>query len=569
MTKPFKATRTHAARPTWAVLLAAILLLTVAVAALQAQDGTPTPLAPPPADDAPAADLTDAEISAQHEVVVRSRTETPLSITETKVIPAAEDTFITSGMPNRNWNSNPNLRLGYNVTAGLGAERIYLYFDVADNIPRNANINSARIEAYENAYAPAGDPPMGAIGRHLNSNWDAGQITWNNHLPAWGSVFGETEIPADIGWVTADVTKLVEDWVYGNRPNNGIVIIGDERMQERERIFYSLNGSNTLFPRLVVDYTVSTDREPPNVTVEPLPPFSPSNFTVSWRGDDPGGSGIEYYDVQYRVQGGSWTDWLMRTDETSAVFRGGDDGITYEFRARGVDQAGNVQAWPADAQASTTVDTQPPSVSVTPLPQFTLSSAFTVSWEGTDEGSGIASYDVQYNVNGGPWQPWLANTEMTSAQFTGADTGKTYGFRARGVDRVGNTQAFPELPQAQTTVSASDPTARIVPFEETVVQQPTVLVQWTGEAAPGTSIVYFDVRYRFEGGPWILWLEQTKSTQSVFELDSGDGVYEFQVRAVDSAGRIGEYRSTPGNSVIRDLEPPFIEPQMYLPVIFG
>ena len=50
----------------------------------------------------------------------------------------------------------------------------------------------------------------------------------------------------------------------------------------------------------------------------------------------------------------TWTQLVYATTATSAVFNRGVNGVTYEFRARGTDNVGNVQEW-GDAQASTTV----------------------------------------------------------------------------------------------------------------------------------------------------------------------------------------------------------------------
>ena len=95
-------------------------------------------------------------------------------------------------------------------------------------------------------------------------------------------------------------------------------------------------------------------------------------------------------------------------------------------------------------------DTLSPTSSVESLP---LASAprFEVRWEGEDLGSGIASYDLFYNVDGGALTAWITDTVATSAPFTGT-AGSTYGFAARARDRAGNVEPEPSEPQAQTTI---------------------------------------------------------------------------------------------------------------------
>jgi S-layer homology domain/Glucodextranase, domain B len=86
---------------------------------------------------------------------------------------------------------------------------------------------------------------------------------------------------------------------------------------------------------------------------------------VRWTGkDNPKGSGIASYDIQYRIiPQGAWTDWKLATSETQATFEG-LDGYTYGFRSRARDAAGNVEVYRDEPDAYTSVDTQPPPLRV-------------------------------------------------------------------------------------------------------------------------------------------------------------------------------------------------------------
>ncbi|MBC8450033.1 MAG: carboxypeptidase regulatory-like domain-containing protein [Chloroflexi bacterium] len=96
-------------------------------------------------------------------------------------------------------------------------------------------------------------------------------------------------------------------------------------------------------------------------------------------------------------------------------------------------------------------DTLSPTSSVEPLPLASVP-AFVVRWGGQDWGSGIASFDVFYNVDGGPLTTWITETLAVSAPFTGT-VDSTYGFAARARDRAGNVEPEPSEPQAQTTIA--------------------------------------------------------------------------------------------------------------------
>lgn len=102
--------------------------------------------------------------------------------------------------------------------------------------------------------------------------------------------------------------------------------------------------------------STANDSAAPTSSVAALPATinSPS-FTVSWSGqDNAGGSGIASYDVYVSDNGSQFSRWLQGTTSTSATFNG-VNGHTYSFFSMATDAAGNVEATPAAAEASTKV----------------------------------------------------------------------------------------------------------------------------------------------------------------------------------------------------------------------
>ncbi len=573
MTKVLQSTSALLTKRAALVALALMLSLALVVVTPAAQQpGEEAPVIQGPGDEVlPAEGPSDEELAARLEAVILEETVLPNAVNTVVQIPVEQDTYITSNKPNRNYGSAIDLRLGYSHEGNNdGALRPFVQFDVARYVPAQAVINRATLETYLFATTPPNDAPMGAEARHLLTPWDENLVTWASHQPHWGSIAGNTQVPSQLGWRYTDVTDLAKEWQSGSHANYGLIFIGDERVQERQRMYYSLNANNGLHPRLVVDYTQHTDPTPPVASVKPLPTWSPQRFFVHWHGHDDGGSGIAYFDIQYNANGGPWIDWRMHTTDRSAEWVGGRSGTTYQYRARAVDHAGNVQAW-GPSQAQTTVDSVPPSISVAPLPGYTHVSAFWVYWSGSDDlgGSGIKSMDVQFQEDGGPWQIWLQNTTLTSAQFTGAHNDGIYGFRARGTDNAGNVQPWSASAQAATHVDTSGPHSHIIPFDPAVTREHSFLVSWTSSAAPGLTIDSFDLRYSFADGPWIAWLTGTKLTSAEFtDLDPQDGIYRFEVRATDSAGGVEPFASRSEAAIIVDRHPPHIVPRGYLPMIF-
>ncbi|HRO22869.1 MAG TPA: DNRLRE domain-containing protein [Promineifilum sp.] len=515
---------------------------------------------------------TDAEVAATLEPVVLSETRRGDMTTITLEIPVGADTFTTSNRPTTNWSNDPNMRIGFNIAQGNGAQRAFLFFPM-DSIPSNATVTAANLRVFQNAFSPPADVNMGALARFLSSSWDASTLTWANFNPSWGAEIGIGQLPATTGWIQASITSSVQEWVSGTRPNFGIMVQGDETPQQRERVFTTINANNGLHPRIVVTYNVNVDTTPPTSSMTALPQWSTASFNVNWSGtDNPGGTGIRHFDVQMRQNGGNWQNWQTAVTNTSATFTG-QNGILYEFRARAVDRANNVEAFPNNPQARTTVDTIPPTSSVNALPQYTFTRNFTVSWSGTDALSGIAHYDVQFQINGGPWQALTSVTTQASHTIADALVGAQYGFRVRAVDRAGNVQPFPGGAQAQTTISVGNPEAHIIPFTSPIATQNSFVVQWFGEPVPGSNITSYDLQFSFNNGPWRDWLTNLPggngANNRTFTAQDGDGVYAFRVRARDGVGRVGEFRGGLGATIAVDTVAPFITIQSYFPTIYG
>ncbi|MFN2285385.1 MAG: glycosyl hydrolase [Anaerolineae bacterium] len=95
---------------------------------------------------------------------------------------------------------------------------------------------------------------------------------------------------------------------------------------------------------------------------------------------------------------------------------------------------------------------QPPTSTVRQLPEVTYTMAFTVTWEGQDNESGVWLYDIEVrDGEDGTWALWQHSTTTTAGIFTGT-IGHSYYFRSRATDRVGNREEWPTAPQAWTTL---------------------------------------------------------------------------------------------------------------------
>jgi hypothetical protein len=136
--------------------------------------------------------------------------------------------------------------------------------------------------------------------------------------------------------------------------------------------FYSIatdNVGNVQPTPAAAQATTEVDAVAPTSTVTALPATEEaSRFAVTWSGqDNPGGSGITSFSVFVSDDGGPFQPLLTDTTQTSATFTG-VQGHTYGFYSVATDKVGNLQATPAGAQASTTVQAHTtPQVTVNPV----------------------------------------------------------------------------------------------------------------------------------------------------------------------------------------------------------
>jgi hypothetical protein len=178
------------------------------------------------------------------------------------------------------------------------------------------------------------------------------------------------------------------------------------------------------------------DTTPPTVSVagEPADPTSATSasFAVTATDAHPGTTNC-YLDADPE-----------QACPTPAAYSELADGV-HTFHWRAVDAAGNQSA----GSYSWRVDTVAPTAAVTaPKAPFTTSAATTVRWTGSDSGSGLASWQVQwqraaYNGGFGSWSAPASYPPGTlSHAYTGLIRGYDYCYRVRSVDAAGNLSAY-------------------------------------------------------------------------------------------------------------------------------
>jgi hypothetical protein len=155
--------------------------------------------------------------------------------------------------------------------------------------------------------------------------------------------------------------------------------------------------------------TTRVDTVAPTSSVKVLPIISLPSFTVTWSGqDDPGGSGLRYFDLYVSDNGGAFTlvPGLSHTTQTSTIFNG-QINHTYAFRTIATDNAGNVETkTQADTQTQTPVfqnSTLTEAENTAAPPSLAISTLLGTHYSDADRNTkpGIA---VTFTSGNGSWQ---------------------------------------------------------------------------------------------------------------------------------------------------------------------
>lgn len=104
--------------------------------------------------------------------------------------------------------------------------------------------------------------------------------------------------------------------------------------------------------RIVAGFDTNT----PTSQLLPMPTTSTTTLlTLNWTGSDPDGA-VDHYDLQYQVNGGTWTDLQTNIpgSQTSLNFFA-DLGKNYGFRLRAIDNSNNMESYPSTAERTVAV----------------------------------------------------------------------------------------------------------------------------------------------------------------------------------------------------------------------
>ena len=258
----------------------------------------------------------------------------------------------------------------------------------------------------------------------------------------------------------------------------------------------------------------SIDTVAPTMVLEPGDGacFNVSTVHMSWQGADPNpASGVWFYWTELDGAG-----WVNRSSGTSLSLTLSEGAHT--FRVRTFDRAMNS----ATLGSQLIIDLTSPSVTIIfPVDAGALvnSSELTVSWTGSDLGSGIDHYEVE--VDG----VWTILGNVGSCPMSGLQEG-AHSLTVKAIDNAGNARQI----DLSFTVDTLAPIVLIdAPLPHGLGNLTAVTASWSAsDPDPGSGACFCWIR--LDDGAWT-------NTSSDLEraLNVQEGVHVLEVRAYDRA----------------------------------
>ena len=296
-------------------------------------------------------------------------------------------------------------------------------------------------------------------------------------------------------------------------------------------------------------YRFKIETNPPDVHLKELKKFVNSeSFEVEWDGEDRE-SGIYGFLVEYKEgDKGKWKTWLKETKTMKAVFKG-EDGITYYFRVKARDNAGNWSEYYEVDSAKVTIDVSPPSqvtqVAAKPLRDGVVG----LEWNKvTDSVSGLDYFRVyRSSVSGQLGMQICDDGAVTDTRFTDSspdlEDGIIYYYTIRGVDKVGNErESGNKQVLAICDRYAMPPVVRSAthPMQEQWYATKDINLNWE---TPQDATKITGYYYIFDQIPATVPEAKNGTWYTDNEISfpqTGDGTWYFHVVSKDEAGNISE-----------------------------
>lgn len=326
-----------------------------------------------------------------------------------------------------------------------------------------------------------------------------------------------------------------------------------EKLDDGEWYFHIIlkdNAGNT--GKEAAHYKFKIETCAPEVFIKEMPEFTAAeSFNVEWEGSDKD-SGVFCFTVEYREgDKGKWKNWVTEAKSKNAAFKG-EDGITYYFRIKARDNAGNWSEFVEDERIKTTIDISAPSPVTQIVARPSAFGAVALEWNKCqDPVSGFAFYRIYRSSTSGHLGMQINDDNSTlDAKFTDTakelEDGIIYYYTVRAVDRVGNErESGNKQVMAICDRMALPPVVRSSthPMQESWYNHKNIRLSWDTPQDATRITGYY---YIFDQTAVTMPDAKTGTWYTDNELDlpnTGDGTWYLHIISKDEAGNISDEAS--------------------------
>jgi len=165
------------------------------------------------------------------------------------------EAFVCDCMPDT---TNPGIGDLYLAQGQIGEcfNKLLIWYDM-DEIPPEATITAAEWKIYNRHFHGTESGEM--VFSLVTEDWDKNTVTHNN-FPSYSSEIEVvvTDWPEENSWFYFDATEFVQAWYEGTKVNYGFVGHSRNTTGECDCQYYSVDGTESYDPRLIVHFTGGT-----------------------------------------------------------------------------------------------------------------------------------------------------------------------------------------------------------------------------------------------------------------------------------------------------------------------
>ncbi|HEY1314893.1 MAG TPA: hypothetical protein VGE92_13510 [Steroidobacteraceae bacterium] len=317
----------------------------------------------------------------------------------------------------------------------------------------------------------------------------------------------------------------------------------------------------------------SSGSQSPAKPLADTPPTAPGGLTatvvssiqinLAWTAstDD---AGVAGYQLE-RCQGAGCTNFAQIAAPISTTWS--DTGLTgslsYSYRVRAADSAGNFSAYSGIVSATTPLppDTAPPTAPSALASSAVSSTEINLSWTASTDNVGVTGYLVERCQGAGCTNfaqiAATAATTLTDSSLTGA---MSYSYRVRATDAAGNLSAYSGIASAMTPLPPdTTPPSAPANLNATLVSSTQVTLVWTAATDNVGVTGYLVERCQGAGCSNFAQVATANSPTWSDAAVTAATAYSYRVRATDAAGNLSGYSNivstTTANAVAVTVTP--------------